>query len=866
MKNTKKKSTGQSRPSLAERTFQTVLENGLSVFICPRPGSGTVFAQTVVRTGSVHEGEDLGCGLSHFLEHMVFSGTEKYPGSTQIADKVNSLGGILNASTGYNSTQYYMEVPAADAPDAIDMLGEMLTAPLFPEERFLHEKNVILRESAMRKDDPYSHLFESLLRLMFPGHPAGIPIIGCPEKIAQVNRAQMAAYYERRYAPCRTAFVVSGDIDPEKALALIAAKTGNWRAGRMDEVILPQVKAQNSARFREIRYNTPAAWLAMGFHQPDRNSPDHAVLDVLSNVLAGTDSARLIRKLKTQTALADEVSARRLFLPASSLDLIMAIAAPEKITAVRDAIRTELANLTRKPAEKAELARIVTGIERAFWDVLAGNKGLGGVVSGVFASGGSLVDLDAYPDKIRAVTPEALQAAAGKYYAPALENLVIQLPETNKRSLFPVPEKMKAGKPVLKKLPAGQRTVCIENSARPLVFFHFCFPGGTLAEPLDLPGVSDLTAELLACGTKKFSEEKFNCLIDDAAMTLSTNSESDHISVEASCMVQHVPQMVKLLKSMFSEPLFAEKTFQRERDILYRQIAEDAADPAYRAKLLARETLYGRKHPYGVPGKTVLASIKKLTREDVLDFYGKMFDPALTVSGISGACPEKEAAAILKDIFSVIPWKKQAASPYPGTDFPQNRSGCKCVSEVIRKAQSVVLYALPACSMKDFSLASALVLQASNGMASRLFKTVREERGLAYYTSLRPHITGSTGWICYLAGTKPGAEKQVLELFEEERQLRLKNGFTEEEFSAAAARLRFELVSRLQKPEELLSAAVSHEFRGAGAMRTLENLKALDTVTLDDMNQAAERLFSRPFRVMAAAAPEKFSDFPESCD
>ena len=91
-------------PSLADRTYCVRLANGLSAYIIPEKRAKVVYIQAYVRTGSVHEDEFLGCGLSHFLEHMVFSGTETHPGHTDIADRVNALGGNLNASTGYNST------------------------------------------------------------------------------------------------------------------------------------------------------------------------------------------------------------------------------------------------------------------------------------------------------------------------------------------------------------------------------------------------------------------------------------------------------------------------------------------------------------------------------------------------------------------------------------------------------------------------------------------------------------------------------------------------------------------------------------------------------------------------------------------
>ena len=210
------KKTERNTPSIARRTLCRTLDNGLKIFVYPRPGSGTVFCQAVVRTGSIHEGENLGCGLSHFLEHMVFSGTETHPGHTAIADRVSQLGGVLNASTFYDRTQYYIETPAGAETEAVEMLYGMVARPLFPAERFENEKGAILRECSMYRDSPGSVLFERLMQESFSCYPARVPVIGYESKIRTVDREMMTAYWARRYSPCRTAFVIAGDTDAER--------------------------------------------------------------------------------------------------------------------------------------------------------------------------------------------------------------------------------------------------------------------------------------------------------------------------------------------------------------------------------------------------------------------------------------------------------------------------------------------------------------------------------------------------------------------------------------------------------------------------------------------------------------------------
>lgn len=496
-------------PSIAEATYRRTLANGLEIFVCPRPGSGTVFSQTVVKTGSIFEGEFLGCGLSHFLEHMVFAGTKKYPGPTQIIDRVNELGGNLNASTGYSTTQYYMELPARAAKDAIDMLYSMVAEPLFPEERFQFEKNVILRECSMCNDRPASMLFDRLLGGMFRCHPIRVPIIGYKEKIAEVDRARMQAYFERRYAPCRTAFVVAGDVEAEEIADYIERTAGGWFPGRIDEPVIPQDAPQNVFRRFDYAYNDPMAWLGFGYREPGSNAADFIANDVFGKLLAGTDSGWLVRELRTKRELVDEIDSYQLTGSDFSCGMFFAAAAPDKAEAAVEGVHQVLEELASKPVARKELDRIVTGQERDFWDVFRRNSGIARLISAKYAAGESPASIDEYPERIRAVTPDDVMNAAAAYHRRSSETFVMQMPEdlVRKRSSVSV---RKTGKtlPVLKKHADGRRDVLYCDPSLPLVEFSFIFPGGTRFETAENAGAASLLENLWDCGTKKHSEEK----------------------------------------------------------------------------------------------------------------------------------------------------------------------------------------------------------------------------------------------------------------------------------------------------------------------------------------------------------------------
>lgn len=854
------------RPQIAKQIYRRTLPNGLEIFICPRPGTGTVFTQAVVKTGSIHEGRFLGCGLSHFLEHMVFSGTEHYPGHTDIADRVNKLGGRLNASTGYSTTQYYMELPAAAAAEGVDMIYDMIANPLFPQERFLHEKDVILRECAMRDDRPATAVYEKFLASAFRKHPLRVPIIGYGEKIATVDREIMRAYYEERYSPARTAFVVAGDVDPVQMADHIEKTASSWRMGRIDDPILTPEPMQNMLRQAQTFYNDPFAWVIAGWREPGSGHRDEVALEVFNKLVGGSESSRLVTELQTKRKLADEISAERIVAEDAASGFIFAVTDPAKTDAMLDGIHEILDELKHKSVEQSELDRIHVAVERVFWDILRTNSGLGRFVSRKFAAGEDMESIDSYAEMIRAVSPDDIMRIAREYRTGTQETIVTQLPETFKgKSQVSVSALRSKGRPEVHTFPAGQKGIFLEgDDSLPLVALNFMFPGGNHFEPEKLAGAASLLTSMLPAGTKTYPEEEFERVLNDHAITLDVDDSGDHFYVRAECMAHQTDLLKDLLKSMFSEPLFDPERFEFERDFLIRELESELVDPRLKALELTRSRIFGTDHPCGYTNEQIIKNLETISIDDVKNFYRRACIPEKTVVSVGGAISRADGEKLLTDIFSAIPWSND---PLPE---PENAEVCGredlFLAEKLEKAQSVVMYGFPIPAAKDLSQEERMIFRASNGMASRLFKTVREERGLAYYTQLMPAIRAYTGWAAYLAGTAAGAEEEVLQLFEEERKLRSTEGFSADEFNDAVAGERFEILDHMQDICKLSAICCRMEYCGRGADAIWRALENLQNITLDSFNDAAKKFFKMPFRVMTAVSPEKISKFPEIPD
>ena len=227
------------------------LANGLTVLLKRDPSAPVSSVQVWVKTGSMHEGSYLGAGLSHYLEHMLFKGTERRAGR-EISATVQAHGGYINAYTTFDRTVYYIDVPAAHTAVAIDLLADAVLHSILPAGEMTKEKEVILREIDMGLDDPDQRLSQALFETAFRVHPYRQPIIGHRDVFAANSHEDLLAYYRARYVPNNLVLVIVGDFDPAATRASIAEHFGKAARVRLAPVLVPDEPGQLSRRDRHL--------------------------------------------------------------------------------------------------------------------------------------------------------------------------------------------------------------------------------------------------------------------------------------------------------------------------------------------------------------------------------------------------------------------------------------------------------------------------------------------------------------------------------------------------------------------------------------------------------------------------------------
>ncbi len=339
-----------------ERGVQrTVLPNGLTVLSEHMPGVRSVALGAWVRAASLHEPRAK-MGVSHFLEHMVFKGSERRS-AREIALSLESLGGSLDAYTGREHTSFQARVLDEHLPQAADVLFDLMFRPALREADLELERGVILEELAMVEDTPDDIVFEVHGETLWGDHPHGYSILGTQETVEELSAADLRALHARAYRPERVIVAAAGNVAHEQLLAVLAA-TG-WSdlkgSGPMEQFAVPAAVAAPPSEKR-VERDIHQVHVVMGnVTVPHADNRRHPLL-LVNALFGGGMSSRLFQKVREELGLAYSVHSFQSFHATAGTQGIYLGCAPERVEEAISAIRSELALLQVAGLTAEELA------------------------------------------------------------------------------------------------------------------------------------------------------------------------------------------------------------------------------------------------------------------------------------------------------------------------------------------------------------------------------------------------------------------------------------------------------------------------------------------------------------------------------
>ena len=304
-----------------------------------------------VKAGASDEWDDVS-GVSHFIEHMMFKGTDNRT-AKQIAEDVDKIGGVFNAFTGKEATCYYIKTLSSNICKGAEILLDMLTGSRFDQEEMDRERKVICEEIKMVKDTPDDDVYDTISELVASGNPLGRSILGTPESLAGIDRSKLVDYRDQMYARDSIVVAVAGNFDEEAIEAIFEDRLTSLRAEKpKKEIELKPYQQSFNVKVRDIE-QTHICLATPGIALDD---PRYYTFVLLNSIFGGSMSSRLFQNIREQKGLAYSVCSMNLFSSYWGFFSIYAGVSPEKAEEALDAIHYELDTLREGGVTEEELA------------------------------------------------------------------------------------------------------------------------------------------------------------------------------------------------------------------------------------------------------------------------------------------------------------------------------------------------------------------------------------------------------------------------------------------------------------------------------------------------------------------------------
>lgn len=412
--------TGNTQ-SLGMQVSEFRLANGLQVVVIPDRRTPVVTHMVWYHVGSADETAGKS-GLAHFLEHLMFKGTEKNPAG-RFSKVVATIGGQENAFTSQDYTAYFQRVTKENLEQVMTFEADRMTGLQLTDEVVLPEREVVLEERRTRTDnDPAAQLAEALTAALYVNHPYGRPIIGWMHEIRQLNRESALDFYKRFYTPNNAVLVLAGDLDEKEARAL-AEKT----YGKVPQVaktaprirpVEPEPRAHRRLTLADARVRQPSIsryYLVPSYRTATGNEAE--ALEILSHVLGGGQTSRLYRTLVVEKGLAAGAGS---WYQGTALDATrFGVYASPRPGVSLDDVEAALDQVIQEIAEKGvtadEIDRVKTRIIASTIFSQDNQTTLARIYGAAITTGMSAASVKEWPDKVRSVTSQEVQAAAKKW-------------------------------------------------------------------------------------------------------------------------------------------------------------------------------------------------------------------------------------------------------------------------------------------------------------------------------------------------------------------------------------------------------------------------------------------------------------------
>jgi zinc protease len=799
-------------PALAAKTDQVppivykqrTLANGLQVFTSLDRTTPNVTVQVWYGVGS--KDDPVGrSGFAHLFEHMMFKATRDFPAESM--DRfTEDVGGMNNASTYDDFTNYYEVIPANHLERLIWVEGERMGSLVVDDANFKSERDVVKEELRQRVlANPYGRLFALYLpQASYKVHPYKRPGIGSIEELDAATIDDVRAFHNTYYRPDNAALIVVGNFDEAQLNAWVDKYLGPLKNAAAP---LPKVTAVEPARtgpgvFTGYGPNVPLPAVAITWLGPKAADPDAPALKVLDAILSSGKSSRLYDSLVYDQQISAQIFSNADLPQQPGMFAVGSImASGHTVDEGEKALLAQVKRLRDAPPTAAELSEAKN-------ELVAGKLRERETIEGrAFALGyalrteGDPAQANTEISDLQKVSAADIQRVAQKYLADDRRMTIRYLPESARpkdaaapadaapkvasvkydgpvSELAPEGQRMAPppiGKPVSPILPKpaektlanGLRVIVAKSSDLPLVTADLTVKAGAWADPAGLAGTAGMTAGMLTEGTKTRGAPQIAQATEALGATLESAGGQESASVTLNVMPGKLPEAMAIMADVARNPAFAKEELERQRAQSLDGLSVSYQQPGSLASFAASPVLFAGT-PFGHVAGGTPASLARIQTADLARIHQAYYRPDNAILVLTGDLTPEQGFALAEKAFG--DWKKPA-SPTPPQPVVTPKAAPRAVAiDLPGTGQAAVTVAKTAVARDAPDYYPGIVANTvlGGGYSARLNEEIRIKRGLSYGAGSALAARRTTGVFRASAQTKNESAPQVLDLIEAE--------------------------------------------------------------------------------------------------
>ena len=774
-----------------DRTKRFSLPGGLTLLFHPLENVEAAGLHFCVKAGYFCE-TDSEVGLAHLLEHMYFKGSEKFPEPGTLGTALKALGGLINATTSYDQTNYFCEVPAENLSPALEIMADAFVTPIFPAAELTKECEVVIEEFNRKIDSPAAYSQEQLIRMAFTTHRMKRWRIGTPEQLRSYTRNHLFEYFQRYYQPQNIIVTVAGKFDDEKIRNQIEILFAPMANGDLKKDFGTAEPPQQELRYGFHRAAATQSYLQLGFHVPGVTHPDGPALEFLTFLLSGGKSGRLHRFVVEQQRSASSVSCGYAAYEDVGLILISAMTEADQIRQTGRDVWNALSHLLQNSIAVEELQKVKSKLRLHQAMQMEETLLLAQTLSYYEAYGGYERIHQLYEKLDMLEGPEIVETAT-RYLSPEnlsvlefVNNDIQPLSQVDYRNHIQAPAEAPKAVLIPALMPSANGLGKPSQISKPLIYQEsvtyilqpdpnaqfisagIFFSGGRNEETEPVAGITHLLLRTMLKGTSTLGAEEIAFRMDRLGNSPRFTCYRDSCGFTFEAMPDSFSEMWSLLLQCLQDPAFPQAELETEKGKMIAGIRKNMDDNFVRPLQLFQRAFFG-SHPYGLPELGWEETIQSMGAANLSTWGEHLLNTNRLIVVAVGHFDPETMLRFLRTALASFPANGSTPGHLPAVIQP---AGLQSL-EMRPKKQTAFVLGFPApAATQSATHRYDLLQQILSGMGGRLFRNLRSKQSLAYSVFAGNAAALHAGtFLTYIAGDAAKEEQALRGMWQELEEL-----------------------------------------------------------------------------------------------